>query len=278
MAKLVIQQSDGTTREVVLDRDRITIGRRGDHDVCLPFPAVSADHAEIVTVGTDSFLHDLGSTNGTVVNGERVTKHFLRNHDRIEIGRQQLVYLPNEAEMLEPVRRSIQDGIAAEASDEPEAAVAFMETRASDSATEQGAQLSPVDALLTDLMEMNTEASVAIDIPAPVSMVAPTQHAVVAEGTAAPYEGATAGAYVEVMSGPNAGQITPMTKSEFILGKAGAPVAAIRRVEEVYRLVPLNESRVPTLNGQSIAPDGTDLKFGDAMEISGVKLRFNRRY
>ena len=85
MAKLVIHQPDGTLREVKLDRDRITIGRRADHDICLPYPAVSADHAEIVTVISDSFLHDVGSTNGTLVNGKRITKHFLRDHDRIGI-------------------------------------------------------------------------------------------------------------------------------------------------------------------------------------------------
>ena len=66
MAKLVLHQPDGTMRDIPLDRDRVTIGRRADNDVCLPFPAVSADHAEIITVEADSFLHDLGSTNGTL--------------------------------------------------------------------------------------------------------------------------------------------------------------------------------------------------------------------
>ena len=53
MAKLVLHQPDGAMREIKLDRDRITIGRRADHDVCLPFPAVSADHAEIISVVAD---------------------------------------------------------------------------------------------------------------------------------------------------------------------------------------------------------------------------------
>ena len=46
MAKLVIHQPDGTLREVKLDCDRITIGRRADHDICLPYPAVSADQTK----------------------------------------------------------------------------------------------------------------------------------------------------------------------------------------------------------------------------------------
>ena len=100
MAKLVLHREGGEMRDIPLDQDRITIGRRADHDVCLPFPAVSADHAEIITVMADSFLHDLGSTNGTLVNGERVSKHFLRDRDKVDIGRQQLVYLTNDAETV----------------------------------------------------------------------------------------------------------------------------------------------------------------------------------
>ena len=114
MAKLVIHQPDGSLREVKLDRDRITIGRRADHDICLPNPAVSADHAEVITVVSDSFLHDVGSTNGTLVNGQRVNKHFLRDHDRIDIARQQLVYLVNEAEMVEPLTPPVSELRAAE--------------------------------------------------------------------------------------------------------------------------------------------------------------------
>jgi len=87
MAKLVLHRDGGEMRDIPLDQDRITIGRRADHDVCLPFPAVSADHAEIITVMADSFLHDLGSTNGTFVNGERVSSQRLQDGDRLTIGR-----------------------------------------------------------------------------------------------------------------------------------------------------------------------------------------------
>ena len=52
-------------------KERITIGRRADNDICLPYPAVSGEHAAIVTILADSFLEDLGSTNGTLVNDRR---------------------------------------------------------------------------------------------------------------------------------------------------------------------------------------------------------------
>src|SRR5512135_1422659 len=96
MSRLIAHLPDGSTREFRLDQGRMTIGRRADNDVCLPFPAVSAEHAAVVTVGVDSFLEDLDSTNGTLVNGERITKHFLRDGDRIDVGRLELFYLASD--------------------------------------------------------------------------------------------------------------------------------------------------------------------------------------
>ena len=93
MGKLVLKLPDGRTRDISLDLERITIGRRADNHVCLPFPAVSGEHAAVVTVLDDSFLEDLNSTNGTLVNGKPVARHFLRDGDEIDIGRQILVYV-----------------------------------------------------------------------------------------------------------------------------------------------------------------------------------------
>src|SRR6185503_5303580 len=75
----VLLVPNGTTLDVPLRRERVTIGRRADNDVCLPNLAVSGEHAVVVTILTDSFLEDLGSTNGTLVNGKPIAKHFLRD-------------------------------------------------------------------------------------------------------------------------------------------------------------------------------------------------------
>src|SRR6266498_4928190 len=92
MSKLVLFLPDGTTLNVPLARERTTIGRRADNDICLPNLAVSGEHAVVVTILADSFLEDLNSTNGTLVNGEPVAKHFLRDRDEIDIGRHKLIY------------------------------------------------------------------------------------------------------------------------------------------------------------------------------------------
>ena len=102
MGKLVLYLPDGSMHDVPLDKERLTIGRRADNDVCLPYPAVSGEHAAVVTILADSFLEDLGSTNGTLVNGKPVVKHFLRDNDQIDIGRQRLIYFVHDGAQAEP--------------------------------------------------------------------------------------------------------------------------------------------------------------------------------
>ena len=98
MSKLVLHLADGTTLNIPLDKERITIGRRSDNDICLPNLAVSGEHAAVVTILDDSFLEDLDSTNGTLVNGNAIVKHFLRDRDEIDVGQHKLVYFDNEDE------------------------------------------------------------------------------------------------------------------------------------------------------------------------------------
>src|SRR5215471_17649164 len=101
MSKLVLFLPDGTTRDIRLRRERTAIGRRADNDICLPNLAVSGEHAVIVTILTDSFLEDLGSTNGTLVNGKPIAKHFLRDRDQIDIGRHKLIYCADDDAVIE---------------------------------------------------------------------------------------------------------------------------------------------------------------------------------
>src|SRR5205823_8686520 len=72
---------------------RTTIGRKPHNDIQIDNLAVSGEHAVIVTILQDSFLEDLGSTNGTVVNGQPIKKHFLQNNNIIELGKYKLRYV-----------------------------------------------------------------------------------------------------------------------------------------------------------------------------------------
>jgi hypothetical protein len=132
MAKLVLFLPDGTTRTIPLNKERIVIGRRADNDVCLPFPAVSGEHAAVVTILSDSFLEDLESTNGTLVNGASVQKHFLRDRDQIDIGRQKFVYLADEAADVLPQNvRAARDDYRTFGEQVPKAAAAGAAARSS---------------------------------------------------------------------------------------------------------------------------------------------------
>lgn len=101
MAKLILGLDGSVIREVRLDKERITIGRKPQNDVQIENLAVSGEHARVVTILNDSFLEDLGSTNGTLVNGNPIKKHILQNNDVIEIGKYTLKYVV-EAAAVQP--------------------------------------------------------------------------------------------------------------------------------------------------------------------------------
>jgi predicted component of type VI protein secretion system len=81
MPKLIIS---GTTYELV--DDLVTIGRAPDNTIIINNPSVSARHAQLQQAGETYRLKDLGSTNGTHVNGKPVTETLLRFDDRIRFG------------------------------------------------------------------------------------------------------------------------------------------------------------------------------------------------
>lgn len=93
MPKLVLSLDGVVLREVALTKERTTVGRRSHNDVVIDNLAVSGEHAVIFTSGADTYLEDLGSTNGTTINGQPIKKHRLQNGDVIEVGKYRLRYL-----------------------------------------------------------------------------------------------------------------------------------------------------------------------------------------
>lgn len=93
MAKLILSMDGLVLKEIQLDKERLTIGRKPHNDIQIDNLAISGEHAAVVTILNDSFLEDLNSTNGTLVNGQAIKKHFLRNNDIIELGKYKLKYM-----------------------------------------------------------------------------------------------------------------------------------------------------------------------------------------
>lgn len=75
-----------------LGEELITIGRAPDNLIHIEDASVSSRHAELQRSGEDWYLRDLGSTNGTHVNGVAVTEARLRAGDRIRFGRAEACY------------------------------------------------------------------------------------------------------------------------------------------------------------------------------------------
>jgi pSer/pThr/pTyr-binding forkhead associated (FHA) protein len=98
MAKLLLGFNDETLSEYDLAQEIMTIGRKSDNDIHIDNLAVSGHHAKILTVLNDSFIEDLGSTNGTFINGEKINKHALQNGEVILIGKHTLTYLNDAAD------------------------------------------------------------------------------------------------------------------------------------------------------------------------------------
>lgn len=97
MAKLILSMEGLVLKEITLNKERMTIGRKPHNDIQIDNLAISGEHAAIVTILNDSFLEDLDSTNGTLVNGQPVKKHFLRNNDVVELGKYRLKYINDPA-------------------------------------------------------------------------------------------------------------------------------------------------------------------------------------
>ncbi len=85
----------GQECQVRLDRQQVTLGRARDNDVILDDPHVSRYHARIVMRYSQFVLQDLGSTHGTLVNGQPTQESVLRSGDVLSLGGVELVYEEN---------------------------------------------------------------------------------------------------------------------------------------------------------------------------------------
>ena len=93
MAKVIIMRDKNMLQEVELDKDRMTIGRKPHNDIVIPHSAVSGEHAVLTQSADGVFLEDLGSTNGTYVNGHRISKCLLEDHDVAVLAKFQMEFL-----------------------------------------------------------------------------------------------------------------------------------------------------------------------------------------
>ncbi len=251
MAKLILSLEGSVIREVPLDKERIMIGRKPSNEIQIENLAVSGEHACIVTILNDSFLEDMGSTNGTLVNGNPIKKHILQNNDVIEIGKYKLKYIA-EAPAHAPAEDFEKTMILRPAKAAPKPA------------TEPAPAPKPAMA----------PAAPAAPKPAqPASAPAAAAAAVTAATAAKPGEPHMLAA-VQILTGPSAGRELDLVKNLTTLGKPGLQVAVITRRPQGYFITHVEGAKFPIINGKMIDAQAQPLHDHDVIELAGVKMEF----
>ena len=263
MAKLILSMDGLVLKEIPLTKERTTIGRKPHNDIQIDNLAVSGEHAVIVTILNDSFLEDLGSTNGTVVNGSAIKKHFLQNNDIIELGKYKLKFVGEAAPAAGADKADFEKTMVLR----PSAMKAAAEQARAMQASGAGAQAAvaarasaaqQANATATATGTADKDAKAAAPAPAPAAAGRPAQ---------------PLGA-IQLLSGGNAGKELELTKPLTTLGKPGVQVAVLTRRPQGYFITHVEGPNRPTVNGQQIGPAPTALKDHDVIELAGVKMEF----
>jgi len=243
MGKLVLSLNGAVQGEFQLNKERMTIGRKPDNDVQIDNLAVSGKHALVITILDDSFLEDLGSTNGTYVNGKLIKKHALRDGDVVGIGKHELKYVNEHA-----------------TADDEEFEKTMIIRPGSASAAVAAAKAAE-------------EAGVA------AQAAAAAHRPVAAQPTAAPAAvGGMPLGKLQVLNGPIAGKELELSKALITLGKPGVQVAVISRRPQGYFLTHIEgdgkSNNFPIVNGIAIGQQAYAMKSGDVIELAGIKMSF----
>ncbi len=112
MAKLIMTLDGAVVREYPIEKETVSIGRKHGNDLQLNDLTVSGRHSLITVSGENAYVDDLGSTNGTLLNGARVAKSVIKHGDIIQVGNFQFTYFDNNVAQYEPtmfVRAEIED-------------------------------------------------------------------------------------------------------------------------------------------------------------------------
>jgi hypothetical protein len=242
-AKLVLTFNNKKVAEYPLLKETTTIGRRPDNDIAIENLAVSGRHAQIITILNDSFLEDLGSTNGTYVNGKLIKKHALQDGDVITLGKHQLTYVNETVEQPDEFEKTMI--IRPDSKGMPEQT----------SNAEIEASIKKISAGL-DQEHKNNVAS---------------------GGNGSARQDAS----LQLLSGANAGTELQLSKALTTIGKPGVQVAAITKRPKGFFLIHVDggpdNSRMPIVNGQAIGTQARELSDNDVIEIAGVKMQFFTR-
>ena len=234
MGKLVVSLDGVVIKEVQVTKDRTSLGRRPYNDIVIDNLAVSGEHAVLQMVGSDVFIEDLNSTNGTYINGKAVKKQLLAHNDTIEIGKYKIKYLLDEVPDYEKTMIM-----------RPGSMPPPVSAPASAGGRPAGAPATGFGSTLTGGLGTGFGG-----LPSQTS------------------------ASIKVLNGAAAGREVMLTKVVTTVGKPGVQVASITKRPGGYVFAHVEGTSRPTVNGQSVEGDPVQLKSGDVIELAGTQMQF----
>ncbi|MGB8338189.1 MAG: FHA domain-containing protein, partial [Burkholderiales bacterium] len=190
-------------------------------------------------IRNDSFIEDLDSTNGTLVNGAPIKKHLLKNNDLVELGKHKLKYVSEAA------------GIA----------------------TPQDFEKTMVirNPIVPKPANMDVSTKAATDTAVNRTQILTPQGVKPAEGAAA--EQIKIGA-IQVLTGAASGRSLDLVKTLTTIGKQGEQVAVITKRPTGYFITHVEGVNFPLLNGKALDDKPQALNDHDIIELAGVKMEF----
>lgn len=239
MAKLVLKFKEAVIKDIEFDKDQVTIGRKPENDVAIDNLAVSGFHAKIFRENDAYVLEDMGSLNGTYVNGERITRKNLRHGDIVLIGKHSIEFVAPELKAAEP-----------EPKPQPQRIKAMDETVVLDPHVQQQLLNRPQETYRPHVAERSDTLG----------------GFVVIEGSSEKREYELRDRVTTIGKDSSAG----IRLSGFFTPKV---VALVNRRKEGYFISPAAKNKLPKVNGAEIS-ERHDLQDGDIVEVPGLKMQF----
>jgi len=236
MAKIIIKFNNDVVDHVDIRQGDMKIGRKPGCEIFIDNLSVSGEHANIFTVGEDSFIQDLGSTNGTFISNKKITKHHLRNGDTIVIGKHSLIFLTES----------------------------------------QRASNTPPDEFAKTVIINPSRTVEPKPVPPASHPPGSQPEAITLETKPKTPETQAARRRVGaifVLSGLNSGKRIDLIKKVTNLGSGGKRAGSITQTLDGFILAP-GQDESPKLNGRPIPMEGTKIKNGDVIEVAGTRLQF----
>lgn len=236
MAKLIFLLDGNVIKEYIVDKDRLTIGRRATNDVHIDNLAISGEHAVIVSAGDEVYIEDLNSTNGTVVNKKAIKKQALKHGDTIGLGKYQLKFVQD----LTTTKKVESHGFAD----------TVMVTPTKEVEEEGSEQSAPTEETASDLD------TTAVEEETPESTVAAQEPR------------------LKILTGERTGEIVYLDKTMVKLGEAGKQVAVVTKRQDGYFLTHVAGNQYPMVNGKTIGAQAHALNNHEEIEVLGIKMEF----